>query len=352
MSEMIHFRMNGRQIDVADGTTLLEAARAMGVEIPTLCHIEGHTPFTSCMVCMVQEKASGRFLPACSAVAEPGWIVETDNDAVRDQRRAALELLLSDHVGDCEAPCRRACPAGLNIPVLIRHVAAGELDAARAVVGDGEVCRECQGPCEKVCRRGRVDQAVAIRELIRSVVAAAPAHGPSGVALPGRRIARPPSVLGRLSSGELQQLARLASPAARQEPDPGRGVLTPEQARREAGRCLHCDCRKRVDCTLRRYAEEYAARQTRYRGESRRPFSVDAEHPRVVFEPGKCIACGICVRLAREYGDDPGLGFRGRGIDTMVLAPFEEGMAAGLVRSADACVRACPTGALAFRHDV
>jgi len=350
MSEMIHFRMNGRQIDVADGTTLLEAARAMGVEIPTLCHIEGHTPFTSCMVCMVQEKASGRFLPACSAVAEQGWIVETDNDAVRAQRRAALELLLSDHVGDCEAPCRRACPAGLNIPAMIRHIAAGELDAARAVVGDAAACRECQGPCEKVCRRRQVDQAVSIRELIRYVVSTAPEGATGGATPPAQRIPRPPSVLGRLAPEELHQLVALASPDPRRERDPGHTVLTPEQARREAARCLHCDCRKRVDCRLRQYAEAYAARQSRYRGESRRPFTVDAGHPRVVFEPGKCIACGICVRLAREHGEELGLTFQGRGIDTTVSVPFGDGIAAGLVRSADACVRACPTGALAYRR--
>ena len=60
--------------------------------------------------------------------------VESECEEVREARKAALELLLSDHVGDCVGPCQMGCPAHMNIPQMIRQIAAGELKAAIATV--------------------------------------------------------------------------------------------------------------------------------------------------------------------------------------------------------------------------
>src|SRR4030095_2355254 len=112
-----------------------KAARGIGIHIPTLCYDENMEHFTSCMICMVKEKKSGRLLPACSAPVADGMEIETLNDEIRAFRKSTLELLLSDHVGDCEAPCERLCNA----------------------------------PCERGCRRGKHDEPLSIRELVRHV---------------------------------------------------------------------------------------------------------------------------------------------------------------------------------------
>jgi predicted molibdopterin-dependent oxidoreductase YjgC len=70
---------------------------------------------TSCLVCIVKLKLNGRtsVVPSCGMKAQAGMVVESETPEVHDMRRTALELLLSDHVGDCFAPCHRICPLKL-----------------------------------------------------------------------------------------------------------------------------------------------------------------------------------------------------------------------------------------------
>jgi NADH dehydrogenase/NADH:ubiquinone oxidoreductase subunit G len=76
---------------------------------------------------------------------------------------------------------------------------------------------------------------------------------------------------------------------------------------------------------------------------------VDDSHPDVVYEPGKCIACGICVRIAAEAREGLGLGFVGRAFHVRTAVPFNSSMVEGLREVALACADACPTGALVRR---
>ena len=159
--------IDNREVTVPAGATILEAARRAGIEIPTLCHLEGLPPETSCMVCVVKVRRPDRLVPSCGAPAEDGMVVESETDEVREARRDALELLLSDHLGDCEAPCQTICPASLDIPRMLRHIAAGEVREAYALARDALVLpatlgRICPAPCEKGCRRGERDEALAI----------------------------------------------------------------------------------------------------------------------------------------------------------------------------------------------
>lgn len=162
--------INGISVETPQGATLLEAAASLDLRIPTLCHAPGIHPQTSCMVCVVEDTRTGRLVPSCAAAAEAGMAIETDSERVRLARRGALEMLLSEHVGDCEAPCERACPAGLNIPLMLRLLARRDAGAAgvlarEALVLPAVLGRVCTAPCEVVCRRGVLDEALAIREL-------------------------------------------------------------------------------------------------------------------------------------------------------------------------------------------
>ena len=99
---------------------------------------------------------------------------------------------------------------------------------------------------------------------------------------------------------------------------------------------------------MRRHSAEYAAAPNRYHG-TRRPFEQDLRHPEIVYEPGKCIACGLCVQISARAGEPLGLAFIGRGFGVRVGVPLGESIAAGLRKSAAECVAACPTGALAMK---
>ncbi|MCP4901661.1 MAG: NAD(P)-binding protein [bacterium] len=160
--------INGREVVVEAGATVMTAAREFGVEIPNLCFLEAHEAFGSCALCVVEERQSGQLLISCTARAEDGMDICTDSASVRQARRTALELLLSEHVGDCEAPCRLACPAGFDIAALMELLAVDDLVGAAAMVEDGLpmaaiLCGSCKAPCEAACRRAKLDRPISIR---------------------------------------------------------------------------------------------------------------------------------------------------------------------------------------------
>jgi ferredoxin len=556
--------IDNRTVEVPAGATVLQAARALGIAIPTLCHREGMAPLTSCMVCLVKVEGRAAMVPSCAAAAEEGMVVHSETPEVLAARKAALELLLSDHLGDCEGPCHSVCPAHMNIPRMIRQIKAGQMREAVATVKrdialPAVLGRICPAPCEKGCRRAAKDSPVGICLLKRyaadvdlastspylppckptsdkkvAVVGAGPAglaaayhllraghactvfdanelpggmlrygvpesrlpravldaeievirrmgaafrcgvrvgkdvsldelrkdfaavavatgamplpvrgeehepvphahppqtaceHGTPGIAfdwalglragargievdhatlaasvpgvfaggeavghqagpagshrmavraeaggkgmaasidqlLSGRPVTglhRPFTVhIGSLQEGEIDLFMPGASPAPRTCPRIDDAAhagaappsLTAEAAVTEASRCLHCDCRKADNCKLRDHSQAYQAHGARFRSGHRRTFAQLADHPRVIYESGKCIACGLCIAIAQKWQEPLGLTFIGRGFDVRVAVPFGKGLAEALQKAADECVAACPTGALALR---
>ncbi len=517
---MPRLTIDNREVEVPNGATVLDAAGKLGIDIPTMCFLKSYQPSTSCMVCVVKVEGKAVLLPACGTLAEDGMRVESECEEVHQARKTALELLLSDHVGDCLGPCHMICPAQMNIPLMIRQIATGKLrDAIETVKNDialpAVLGRICPKPCERGCRRESIDDAVSICLLKRyvadvdmesdgpyspackpsqgkkiAIVGAGPAGlaaayylqqagfactvfddheqpggmlrygipeeelprdvldkeiaqieklglifenksrigdsasleklrkefdavfiafgasdagevkamglktGANGVAIDGKTYqtnlpgvfaggdavrkrkltvravadgkeaaesikqflsgaavtgtAKPFNTrIGKIRDGEKERFAACASNASRVTVSQKSGGFTDEQAQLEADRCLHCDCRKADNCKLRQYAQDHNARPTRYKGE-RRLFVQQAQHEKILYESGKCIDCGLCVQIAGEAGEELGLTFIGRGFDVRVAVPFDHSVADGLKQSADKCVAACPTGALAF----
>jgi ferredoxin len=165
---------------------------------------------------------------------------------------------------------------------------------------------------------------------------------------PPRRPEKPfSSIMGRLEPGELREFLRTASQEHSVAPCARCSALNGAEAAREAARCLHCDCRSSGQCLLQHYAQVYGADANRFHSE-RRPFEQQLQPGGVIFEPGKCILCGICVKLTELAAEPLGLTFIGRGFDVRVAAPFGHPIEDGLRTVAEECVRHCPTGALAF----
>ena len=516
---MLKLTIDGRETEVAQGGTVLDAARTLGIDIPTLCYLEKCGPATSCLACVV--KVDGKLVPSCATKALPGMRVESETTEVREARRTALELLFSDHVGDCLSPCHRLCPLQLNVPVMLRQVDAGAVEEAVATVRQAlplpaVLGRLCNHPCEQGCRRGAHDEPAAIREVecfvadhdLQSTtpytIPRKPATGRSaaiigagpcglaaafylalqghsvtifdrheraggslrdisetelsrsildaeiarigalgvtfrfgaelggGIALPdiqrdfsavllsvgelasgegaalgvataGKTIAsevvtfqtnlpgvfaagsaakpvkhivramtegraaaecigrflrgeavmrdtKPfSSVMGRIEPAELQLFLKDTNPDSRHSPCDMCVKFSANMAQKESRRCLHCDCRSSGHCAFQYYAQIYGANAGRYRTGQRAPFEQQVQPGGVLFEPGKCILCGICVRLTEMAREPLGLTFIGRGFDVRIAAPFNEAVEKGMQTVAADCVRHCPTGALAFK---
>jgi len=487
---MIELTIDGMKVAVAPGTTVMDAAQQLGIMIPSMCHNGDLPHFATCLVCVVKN-SSGRLIPSCSVEVTQGMEITTLDDEIREARKTALDLLLSDHTGDCEAPCQTSCPAHMNIPLMNRLLAEGKFDEAFEVVMrdiplPSILGRICPAPCESVCRRETINQAVSICLLKRATgdkrletrderpetgdnsrsslithhsslitkQVAIIGSGPYGLSaawflqqfgyqctifdwnvLPGGALRSsipqdvlPVEILDReidriKSSGvifkmktdigpdELEELRRTfdavvephhkttrmairsisfgkdtafrvhqqfsgqpvtgekrrfnsrfgkllpeefpeylkeSSPA--DNPDPKRGIpdgFTDEEVRAEAARCLHCECLKPDDCKLRNCSDEYKADQKRFQGPDRKPVTRIVRHDTIVYEPQKCIKCGICVRITALHKEELGLTFIGRGFDVTIGVPFDENIRDGLTHTALMAADACPTGALA-----
>lgn len=508
--------MNNTSYTVNYGETILDVAQRAGIYIPTMCWLKDFHPSTSCMVCLVQDVRNGKMLTSCSVLAEEGMEIITDNDEIREMRKSATELLLSEHYGDCEAPCQRSCPAGMDIPLMNRLIAGGDFDKALANIAETIALPSilgyiCPAPCEKACRRKDIDKPVAICQLKRfvgenedlftktelpdNIPVAIIGAGPAGLAaayyaarkgfkchvydseeLPGgkmrtdipedrlprevleaeievirkmgvtffqhqlvdsdriknelsrkyqyilfatgaenhinsedfellnqseikdvnvlksndcfliiskqipskskmavraaalgrkmcewmiefsekRRLENPVrefnSAYRRIAENErIEFLKEAENHSNRIETATHLTGFTPEQAKLEAQRCLHCDCRKKRNCKLRDVSTEYKASQRVYVIDKPAAVIKNLEHRKVIFEKQKCIKCGLCIQTAIAEGDKTGFAFHGRGFDVEIAIPIEKDITSLADNTVVKCAINCPTGAIAIR---
>ncbi len=161
---VITLTINGQEASAPTGATLLEACRQNGVELPTLCHLEGLTPVGACRLCLVKVEGQRRLVPACTTEAQDGMKVETHTEQLIEYRKMILELLLSErnHIcsvcvanGSCELRSRCAelgvdhtrfeyrCPSDLP-SIDLTHERNG-LDHNRCIS-----CTRCIRACDQI----------------------------------------------------------------------------------------------------------------------------------------------------------------------------------------------------------
>ncbi len=158
----IKLTIDQQNVEVADGTTVLEAAAAAGVKIPTLCHMEGVASPGSCRVCLVEIEGARTLQPACVTPAGDGMKVLTHTLRVRKARRLSVELMLANHPWDCNACVRnRDCELqelaqtmGLDDVRFPYTRASMPVDSSSAaLVRDMNkcvLCRRCVAVCQEV----------------------------------------------------------------------------------------------------------------------------------------------------------------------------------------------------------
>jgi iron-only hydrogenase group A len=156
---MIQLSINNVAVEVPEGTTILAASKQVGIRIPTLCHVEGLKAIGACRVCIVEVEGARNLVASCSMPVGQGMKVRTNSRRVRAARRAVVELLLSEHNGECQTCDRNEdCELqALAAELGIREVAyAGEKTKKRidgstpALIRDSGKCIKCRR-CVSVC---------------------------------------------------------------------------------------------------------------------------------------------------------------------------------------------------------
>ena len=166
MSE-IKLTINGIACTGTQGETILTVAERYGIVIPTLCHNDAVAHYGACGLCVVECEGTPKLLRSCSTLAADGMVIHTEGERCVQARRVALELLMSDHDGDCQGPCRLACPAGTDCQAYVKQVALGNTREAVRIVKErlplpASIGHVCPHPCEKECRRNLVEEPISI----------------------------------------------------------------------------------------------------------------------------------------------------------------------------------------------
>ncbi len=188
----LSIQLDGEWVAAAVGETVLQVARRAGRTIPSLCHVDGLDTPDSCLLCVVEVR--GQLLPSCSLKVQPNLVVVTHGPRVQHARQVAMQLLLSEHQGECRAPCELACPAGWDIAEFEQTLPTQPKEAARmALDGLGlptTLGQVCDAPCHRACRRGELDRYLDIRRThahlpLGDLELPAPPQGPAVIVVGG-----------------------------------------------------------------------------------------------------------------------------------------------------------------------
>lgn len=160
--KMVTLKIDRRTVEVKQGTTILEAAKSIGLRIPTLCYLKGINEIGACRVCVVELKGSAKLVTACNTVVQEGMEVLTSSPRVRHARRVTVELMLTEHNCNCPTCARNGnCRLQTLANALgVRNVRLGNVltgqrkeESSPSIVRDPQkciLCYRCVSLCDKV----------------------------------------------------------------------------------------------------------------------------------------------------------------------------------------------------------
>jgi len=356
---MPQLKIDNKEVTTAADTTILEAARSLGVYIPTLCNNDKVEHYTSCMVCIVKDHVTGKFLPSCTALAMDGMNIDTSSDEVTGLQKKSVELLLSEHRADCEAPCRVVCPVGYNIPLMNRLISTDNLIKATTLSvnqtkSEQLWCLKCPGYCQNACRRKKIDTEISIKNLQIFISHKEDKTGDNHEVIEGQsenRKTRLPnknkrffSLTGKMTESELNEWLKECEYDNRRFS----AISDYDSARYEASACMHCDCRASEKCELRELGEKFALKNPGGKLVNAEAVKKINRKTNLIFENAKCIKCGLCVRICEDSNAEPALCFINRGFITILSEPLTNGFEDVLKSKTKECIEICPTGALSW----
>lgn len=169
---VIRVNINNREIVTTDDKNILQIALENGIDIPHLCFNEKTKPYGSCGLCLIEIEGSPKLVRSCSTFPSDGMVIKTNTKRVKTAVKTALELISSDHRGDCRPPCVNACPAHTDCQGYVGLTANGQFFEAIKLVKEviplpASIGMVCPHPCEDECRRQLVDKPIAIADIKR-----------------------------------------------------------------------------------------------------------------------------------------------------------------------------------------
>ncbi len=166
----LRLNIDGKEVLGLQGQTILDVAKENGIDIPTLCYDDRTEIYGACGICVVEIEGAPRLFKACATEIADGMVIKTNTQRVRESRKTNLELLMSNHIGDCRAPCSLNCPAETDCQGYVGLIANGLEGEALKLIKEkiplpASIGRVCPHPCEKKCRRGLVEEPISIASL-------------------------------------------------------------------------------------------------------------------------------------------------------------------------------------------
>ena len=169
MAEIIKLKIDGIDVEVPKGTTILQAAKKANIDIPTLCYLKEINEIGDCRICIVEVEGRRGFATSCIQKAEEGMVVHTHSKQIMEARKVILDLILSNHQRDC-LTCTRNGNCELQTLAMKFNVMNVEYEGEKSVhkiddlspsiVRDFNkciLCRRCISTCKKVQKIGAID---------------------------------------------------------------------------------------------------------------------------------------------------------------------------------------------------
>lgn len=166
----VRLNINGKEIITTNDKNILQAALENNIEVPHLCFDERMEAYGGCGMCVVEMEGNPKLVRSCATPVRDGMVINTNTSRTKAARKTALNLLISDHRGDCRPPCAVACPSHTDVQGYVGLIANGQYKEAVKLMKEqlplpSSIGRVCPHPCETACRRNLVEEPISIAGL-------------------------------------------------------------------------------------------------------------------------------------------------------------------------------------------